>query len=317
MRRVFPILLVVVGLTVMPVGICEAGERKHTVAAGESASAIAKTYYGDFDLTPLLLAYNGRAKPDLQPGEVLRVPYCEVHRVKRGDSWSALSHRYLKGKSNYAVVAELNGMLPEKPLQPGDEIVFPVFLDHRLERGETLGALAERYYGQTSLGRLLQESNVLDNPRRLSVGETVQIPLLDFKLTAAVKKAEKIETAQVKKPEPKQKKPAPMPLPETPAEPPVRFPGELRSARELFQAGEYEKSRTVLESIRKDVGSRSPAAEQAEHAGLLAFVYVAFDLSAEACEVYGSIADLPPARELDPDMVSPRIRETLSGCSSH
>jgi LysM repeat protein len=314
MSRVFPTLLVVLGLTVMLIGVCEAGERKHTVAAGESASAIAKTYYGDFELTPLLLAFNGRAKPDLQPGETLRIPYCEVHRVKRGDSWSALSHRYLKGKSNYAVVAELNGMLPEKPLQPGDEIVFPVFLDHRLERGETLGALAERYYGQPSLGRLLQESNVLDNPRRLSVGETVQIPLLDFKLTAPVK-AKKIETAQVKKPEPVQKKPEPKP-PEQPAEPPVRFARELSSARELFQAGEFEESRNLLESIRGDIGSSSPAAEQAEHAGLLAFVYVAFDLSAEACEVYGSIADLPPARELDPEMVSPRIRETLSGCSS-
>ena len=198
MSRVVQVLLLVLGVAVTAIGVASAGERTHTVAPGESASSIAKKYYGNFDLTPLLLAYNGRESTVLQPGETLRIPYCEVHRVKRGDSWSALSHRYLKGKSNYAVVAELNDMLPEKPLQPGDEIVFPVFLDHRLERGETLGALAERYYGQPSLGRLLQESNVLDNPRRLSVGETVQIPLLDFKLTAPVEKAKKVETAQLK-----------------------------------------------------------------------------------------------------------------------
>ncbi len=309
MSRVFLILPVLFGLALAGIGVCQAGERKHTVAAGESASAIAKTYYGDFELTSLLLAYNGRKNAALQPGETLRIPYCEVHRVKRGDSWSALSHRYLKGVSNYAVVAELNGMLPEKPLQPGDEIVFPVFLEHRLEPGETLGALAERYYGQPSRGRLLQESNLLDNPRRLSVGETVQIPLLDFRLTAPVEKAKTVETVQLEEP-------VPEPEPRQPAEPPVRFAGDLRNARELFQAGEFEKSRDLLESIREDVAHESPAAERAEHAGLLAFVYVAFDLSTEACEVYGSVADLPPARELDPDMVSPRIRDTLSGCSS-
>ena len=148
---------------------------------------------------------------------------------------------------------------------------------------------------------------------------SIKVTVTDGISTSPVSKgkAKKIETAQLKKPEPVQKKPEPEPKPpEKPAEPPVRFARELSSARELFEAGEFEKSRNLLESIRGDIGSSSPAAEQAEHAGLLAFVYVAFDLSAEACEVYGSIADLPPARELDPEMVSPRIRETLSGCSS-
>lgn len=322
MSRAAQVLFVVLGLVVSAMGVSEASERKHVVAPGESVSAIAKRYYGNFELTPLLLAYNGRESTVLQPGGTLRIPYCEVHRVQRGDSWSVLSQRYMKGMSNYAVVAELNGMLPERPLQPGDQIVFPVFLEHRLERGETLGALAERYYGQPSFGRLLQESNRLDDPRRLSVGETVRVPLLDFRLTAAV---EKVEVARVRAPdpEPKKSKPAPIPSPEQelepkpkpPDEPPEQFEREIRSARELFHAGEFEKSRELLESIRKGVAAESPAAERAEYARLLAFVYVAFELPAEACEVYGSIA-APVPTELDPDMVSPRIRDTLSGCFS-
>ncbi len=301
MSRVVQVLLVVFGVAVTAIGVAAAGERKHTVAPGESASAIAKTYYGSFDLTPLLLAYNGRKSAVLQPGETLRIPYCEVHRVQRGDSWSVLSRRYLDGVSNYAVVAELNGMLTERPLQPGDEIVFPVFLEHRLERGETLGALAQRYYGQQRLGALLQESNRLEDPRRLSVGEIVRVPLLDFRLTAGVEKPEvaQVKVAQVKKPEPA-----------------AQFTHEMRTARELFRAGEFEKSRDLLESIRGGVAAESPSAERAEHARLLAFVYVAFDLSVEACEAYGSIAPPPLSRELDPDMVSPRIRDTLSLCFS-
>ncbi len=310
MSRAVQVLLLVFGVAVTAIGIAAAGERKHTVAPGESASAIAKTYYGSFDLTPLLLAYNGRKSAVLQPGETLRIPYCEVHRVQRGDSWSVLSRRYLDGVSNYAVVAELNGMLTERPLQPGDEIVFPVFLEHRLEPGETLGALAQRYYGQQRLGALLQESNRLEDPRRLSVGEIVRVPLLDFRLTAGVEKA---EVAQVKTPEPEPKKMEPVPAP---AEPAAQFTHEMRTARELFRAGEFEKSRDLLESIRGGVAAESPTAERAEHARLLAFVYVAFDLSVEACEAYGSIAPPPLSRELDPDMVSPRIRDTLSHCFS-
>jgi len=255
-------------------------------------------------------AYNGRESTVLQPGETLRIPHCEVHRVQRGDSWSVLSRRYLKGRSNYAVVAELNGMLPERPLQPGDEIVFPVFLEHRLQSGETLAKLAQRYYGRPRLGALLQESNRLDDPRRLSVGAIVQVPLLDFRLAPA---PVKVEVAQVVKPLPA---PSPPEKKEPPQEPPARFTSEIETARRLFRSGEFEKSRNLLESMRQDVSSESPPDERAEHARLLAFVYVAFDLSAEACEAYGSIAAQPSLRELDPDMVSPRIRRMLSGCAS-
>ena len=305
MSRNLSCWLLAFGLTV---GVAGAGERRHTVAPGESSSAIAKRYYGDFDLAPLLLAYNGRENTVLHPGETLRIPDCKVHRVRRGDSWSVLSQRYLGGVSNYAVVAELNGMLAEKPLQPGEEIVFPVFLEHRLQPGETLAGLAQRYYGKPSLGSLLQESNRLDDPRRLSVGEVVQIPLLDFRLLPAPK----VEVARVEKPNPK---PSPPPEQEPPpsAEPPARFTREIRTARRLFDAGEFEKSRDMLEKIGPKVAGKSPEAERAEHARLLAFVYVAFDLSAEACEAYGSIA---PQAALDPDLVSPRIRDVLSGCSS-
>jgi len=57
--------------------------------------------------------------------------------------------------------------------------------------------------------------------------------------------------------------------------------------------------------------------QPARNARLLAFVYVAFDLSVEAWqEAYGSIAPPPLSRELDPDRVSPRIRDTLSACFS-
>lgn len=320
-------------LALLVSGAVEAGERQHTVASGESISAIAKRYYDDFGLASLLLAYNGRDGNLLHPGETLRIPSSQVHRVVRGDSWSVLSKRYVGNATHYAVVAELNGMPAEKPLQPGDEIVFPVFLEHRLQRGDSLAKLAQLYYGDSSKGTLLQESNRLDDPRRLSVGEVVRVPLLDFRMVPQPK----VDLARVE-PSPPQPKPEPtrvdgpaerQPLvsatestpkpapvvskPQPPPGPPAQFTRELGEARRLFHAGEFEKARDVLESIRPEVGSGSPASERAEHARLLAFVYVAFDLSKQACEAYGSAAT--SIAELDPDLVSPRIRNVLGGCS--
>ena len=48
---------------------------------------------------------------------------------------------------------------------------------------------------------------------------------------------------------------------------------------------------------------------------LLAFVYIALDRDADACAVYraGSAASGPTA--LDPDLVSPRIRDVLLKCA--
>ncbi len=304
---------------VLAQGMIEAAERRHTVAPGESISAIAKRYYGDVELATRLLAYNGRDGNLLHPGETLRIPYSDIHRVRSGDSWSVLSKRYVGNATNYAVVAELNGMLAEKPLRPGEEIVFPVFLEHRLQRGETLAKLAHIYYGDERRGTLLQESNRLDDPRRLSVGETVRVPLLDFRLVPQPK----VEVVKKAKPAPKPPlpsadeatpKPAVASKPKPPAEPPERFNQELHDARALFQAGEFEKALERLEAIRTDVASASPAVERAEHARLLAFVYVAFDLSEKACEAYGSVET--SVAELDPDQVSPRIRSVLSDCSS-
>ena len=81
-------------------------ELVHEVRAGESASSIAKQYYGGFELTDLLLHYNGKTGAVLQPGESLRVPFCDTHIVRSGDTWSQIAQRYLGQAAEYDVIAQ-------------------------------------------------------------------------------------------------------------------------------------------------------------------------------------------------------------------
>ena len=139
MRRAASILLLAAVCALGP-GAARAGSQKsHHVASGESASAIAKRYYGDFDLAPLLLAYNGKQGTVVRAGETLRIPACPEHRVRAGDAWSVLSQRYLGRADAWPVVARLNGLVPEQPLRVGQTLVFSPLSAAELAAGRSTG----------------------------------------------------------------------------------------------------------------------------------------------------------------------------------
>ncbi len=313
-----------------------AGERKHTVRPGESASAIALGEYGNSGLGSLLLAYNGRRGTTIRPGEELRVPFCEVHRVRSGDSWSALAQRYLGSAAAWSSVAELNGLAPEQALRVGQEIVFPVVIEHRLERGETLARLAERFYDDAARSRLLAEFNRLEDPRRLSVGETVRIPLISLRSRAA--KPPPVREARNKRAQPaaaELARTAPQPTPEPaaavltapvptapvlsapePSVPVALFGDDLATAERAFRSSDFEQAATLLEELRQLVAEHGAETERRELWRQLSFVYVALDRPDEACSAYGALTRDGGSASFDPDLVSPKIRAVLSACVS-
>lgn len=322
-----------------------AAERVHTVRSGESASSIAKRYYGDYEVSDLLLRFNGKSNSVIRPGEKLRVPVCEIHRIRSGDSWSGIAKRYLEKPSAYREIARLNGIAPEKPLRIGDDIVIPVVLDHSLKRGETLAALSKRFYGDVNSSRMLQTFNQIDDPRDLAVGQTIQIPLVSFRsrVSTAETKAPSVAEAERADPKPaaapprkvekREAKPEPQPAKQaSKSEPqpakqshkvvakpspagPSRLAGEIRTASEAFANGEYDRARSLLESLRDRAADEATDAERADLWRLLAFVYVAFDLPDEACAAHRSLAQTSSETDLDPDLVSPKIRQTLAQCA--
>jgi len=283
----------VVAAAIALVSIAHAAELEHTVRGGEYASLIAEKYYGDVEVADLLLSYNGKGGTVIHPGESMRVPYCDVHRVQPGETWTGLARQYLGRASAYPTIAVLNGLEPERSLHVGQRIVMPVVVVHELARGESLAVLADRFYGDTRMARLLERFNDIDDPRRLSVGTKIEVPLVSLLLVAE-----------------------PLPDPEPPAPEESReFEAAIRDARQAYEAAEFEPASAALEQIRGDVEARGSRGEQAELWRLLAFVNVALDRRDGACAAFGSLTLLRPAEtEFDPDLVSPKIRRVLGEC---
>jgi len=303
-----------------------AAEKTHTVKAGESASAIAKRYYGSHELSSVVLQFNGKSSSVLEVGETLRVPYCPVHRVESGDSWSEIAKRHLGRASAYSTIATLNGLAVEAPLRVGARITIPVILRHGLGRGETLASLAERFYGDTSRARVLQEWNAIEDPRRLAVGTVVEIPVVSLLLrempapevttaSAPATSPPKVATASAPaKPVEPPAIPAPPPEPAPVVEAPRRFTAEIAAGAAAFEGGDYDLARETLEGLRVRVRSEGNDADKSEFFRLLTFVYVAFDLREDTCDAWQELVALDAPPSLDPDRVSPKVFEAVSRC---
>jgi len=315
MRRGFDALLL---LALAAGGVAVAGEVAHTVRPGESVSAIAKRYYDDFDQAEFLLRFNGRDGLVIHPGEILRIPYSEAHTVRGGDNWSALADRYLGRTSAWPAIPVLNDRAPEAPLRPGQRVRLPVLLRYELRRGDTLALLGQRFYADPARGRLIQEINGIEDARRLSVGQVLELPLLAPALhRPPAEPADVPAPAAAARPEPE-----PPQVPEEPVEttePAVaetRFTTELDRARRAFDNGEFASARQQLEGLRAQVTAEGGTADRVTLWRLLGFVYVAFDLEEPACESFHQLATLDAEPTLDPDLVSPKIRERLEACGS-
>ena len=305
-----------------------AADKVHVVAAGESAPALAKKYYGDSSLSDLLLRYNGKSGKMIHPGDRLSIPYCEVYRARSGDTWSELAKKHLGRATAAPTLAELNGYSSDKPLRVGARIVVPVVLEHTLARGESLSSLAQRFYGDPAKAATLQAFSRIEDAKNLAVGTPLEIPLIAFVRADTTQTADDAKkpiaaAAPARVPAPTAAPaPAPAPAPAKPAETakvteaPPRFVGPLDAAGRSFASGDYDRARDILESLREIVASEGTEADRRNWSRFLAFVYIALDRDADACAVYraGSQGSAPTA--LDPDLVSPRIRDVLLKCST-
>jgi LysM repeat protein len=298
-------ILLVAAISALP---ADGAQRWHIVAYGDSVSAISKQYYGDYAFSDLLLRFNDRSDPGIRPGERLRVPYCPVHTVKPGDTGSVLAQRFVGDPSAWTAIAELNDRSPTDPLRVGDTLVMPVVLRHALARGESLAVLAERYYGDASRGRLLQSFNRIDDPRELAVGRTVEIPLITLRLAAPAK----VGGAPASKPVAVDVV-APAPV-ETPPSTPVWFDDGFGEAERAYSAGEFDVALERITALTGRVEALSLPADRSRLWRLTAFVHVAFDRNEDACAAFRSLQAVESPVDLDPDLVSPKIREALAAC---
>ena len=195
-------------------------------------------------------------------------------------------------------------MPPEKPLAIGTEIVFPVVLEHALARGESLAILAKRYYGDNARADILQRFNAIDDPRRLSVGETVEIPLVSFRAVDEPSAS------------PRTAKSPPPSSPEEP-EPPKALPFRepLDRVADALAEGRYDRARESLEPLLDRVLSEGDRNAKARIWEMVAVVHIAYDDYDRACDAYRELAALSAEPDLDADRVSPKIRDAYRECN--
>ena len=170
--------------------------------------------------------------------------------------------------------------------------------------------LARRFYGESEDSTILQRYNAIDDPRRLSVGETVTIPLVAFRASGEPRPTARPPA----KPAP-ETAPAPAPAVVSPPEPPEpRFTSELRSASLALAGGDFDRASEQVVALRADIVRDGTRDEQAEMWRLWAFLSVARDDEVQVCRAYRELIALQTDPAPDPDLVSPKIRDAFARC---
>ena len=100
------------------------------------------------------------------------------HKVKRGDSLSALAIRHYGTVDSAEWLARVNGLQAAWALQVGQTLRIPISSRRKIQAGDTASRLAEKHLGGASRHALLLELNGLAAGAVLAAGAEIEIPVL-------------------------------------------------------------------------------------------------------------------------------------------
>jgi S-formylglutathione hydrolase FrmB len=150
--------------------------RTHTVAAGETLPTLALRFYGDAALDRLTAIASGIADPAaVHVGQRLAFPDFKRYPVVAGDTLSALAARFYGDAKLYPLIARANGIADPNAIAVGQRLIIPEITKHTVVAGDTLSALAARFYGDASLYPLIAAANGIADPNVLDVGKALVI----------------------------------------------------------------------------------------------------------------------------------------------
>ncbi|MCX8040452.1 MAG: LysM peptidoglycan-binding domain-containing protein [Planctomycetota bacterium] len=191
-----------------PASAAASGARTHTVAKGETLSDISAQHYGSARHWRRIVEANPGLDPArLNVGQVLQIPPLPeassqpaaasgegTYTVKPGESYYAIARKQLGNAARWRELEQLNG-IPAEELRAGQVIKLPPKEEsrrsaaapggapsaggqrtHVVAAGETLGDIAQRYYGTSAKWKLIVEANPGIRPEQLSVGQQLVIP---------------------------------------------------------------------------------------------------------------------------------------------
>lgn len=157
--------------------------RRHTVASGDTLHDLAERFYGDADMSPVLVAANHIT--ELRPGDRLLVPDLEnvsLHTVFPGDTLTEFAVRWYNDEQCRMVIEYANHLAGQQGIEVGQQLIRPgLNRRHVVEDGETWPQLAQWWYGDPTLDDLIAAANRQPPDEPPTVGQVLFFPdLADF-----------------------------------------------------------------------------------------------------------------------------------------
>ena len=150
--------------------------RTHTVVAGETLSALALRFYGDAELYRLIATASGIADPNvIDVGQRLIMPDFTRYTVVAGDTLSGLAQRFYGDAQLDWLIAGASGIAESAVINAGQRLIIPDITRYTVVAGDTLSALALRFYGDASFYPLIATVNGIPNPNFINVGRVLVI----------------------------------------------------------------------------------------------------------------------------------------------
>lgn len=108
-----------------------------------------------------------------------------THTVVAGETLSALALRFYNDAQLYRLIATASGIANPNVVNVGQRLVMPDFWRYTVVAGDTLSALASRFYGDAQLGWLIAGSTGIPESGTLNVGQQLIVPdLTRYPVTA-------------------------------------------------------------------------------------------------------------------------------------
>jgi S-formylglutathione hydrolase FrmB len=131
-------------------------------------------FYGDADLGRLSATASGIADPGVvHVGQRLAFPDFTRYTVVAGDTLSALAARFYGDAQLHRLIATASGIADPDVIHAGQRLVIPEITRYTVIAGDTLSALAARFYGDSSLYPLIATVNGIADPDTIDVGQVL------------------------------------------------------------------------------------------------------------------------------------------------
>lgn len=148
--------------------------RTHTVVAGDTLWQLALRFYGDAELHRLIATASGITDPDvIDVGQRLIIPDFTRYTVVAGDTLSALALHFYGDAELYPLIATASGITDPDMIDVGQRLIIPDITRYTVVAGDTLSALAARFYGDASWYPPMAAVNGIADPAVVNPGQAL------------------------------------------------------------------------------------------------------------------------------------------------